>query len=447
MRSLLSLTIAALLAGTAQAGTPAAAPAARPAAAAASAPRAAPTDREAIRAEIHRLAERIHELSRQLGEDERIVMREHRGGPGMAPPAHPGMPMDSMAPHAQSIGIGVVLAPNTAAAGVRLAAVTPGNPAAQAGLRSGDILLSVDGRKIAGKGEEAVESARSLLHGLTRGQKVRLGYARAGKTAEATVVAGDIRRMVMFGGVPGQDMDFEGLEGRELRGLRTLDPQIEGELRRVLPMARCEPGQQQCDAPALFEAFRWQGLNLASLDGDLGHYFGTEHGVLVLSGGPGLEGLHAGDVIQKVGGTAVDSPREVMRALRGKPVGSALALSVLRDRKAVAVSVKVPEARPLPFLAPPTPPTPPTPPAMPAPPPPPPGMVPRTPHAAPPAMPAPPPPPPGMAPRTPRAAPPAPPAPPVEGAPPAPPMPPPPQAADFAPEAGEAFTIVDATEL
>jgi hypothetical protein len=26
-------------------------------------------------------------------------------------------------------------------------------------------------------------------------------------------------------------------------------------------------------------------------------------------------------------------------------------------------------------------------------------------------------------------------------------MPPPPQAADFAPEAGEAFTIVDATEL
>jgi hypothetical protein len=426
MRTLLSLAIAALLAGPALAGTPAAAPAARPAAAASP----APADRAAVRAEIHRLAERIHELSRQLGDDERIVLREHRMGPGMAPMA----PMDAMGP---SIGLGVVLAPNTGAPGVRLAAVTPGNPAAQAGLRSGDILLSVDGRKVAGKDEEAVASARSLLHGLARGQKVRIGYARAGKTAQATVVAGDIGRMMMFGGLPGRDMDFEGLEGRELRGMRALDPQIEGELRRVLPMARCEPGEQ-CDAPALFEAFRWQGLNLASLDADLGHYFGTDRGVLVLSGGPGLEGLKAGDVIRKVGATAVDSPRDVMRALRGQPVGSALALDVLRDRKAVAVSVKVPEARPLPFLAPPPPPPPPTPPTPPTPP----------------AMPAPPAPaaPPGPPPRTPQAAPPAAPAMPAHGAmpaPPAPPMPPPPpppQADAFDIEQTPAFTFVDAPE-
>ena len=44
----------------------------------------------------------------------------------------------------------------------------------------------------------------------------------------------------------------------------------------------------------LAEAFRWNGLNLASVDAKLGRYFGTDRGVLVLSSGPDLAGLQAG---------------------------------------------------------------------------------------------------------------------------------------------------------
>jgi PDZ domain-containing secreted protein len=107
-------------------------------------------------------------------------------------------------------------------------------------------------------------------------------------------------------------------------------------------MRACPPGQKDCDLPAFFQAFRWQGLNLASVDATLGRYFGTDHGVLVLSSGPELKGLQAGDVIQGIAGKPVKSPRDVMSVLREKDAGSQVKLELLRDRKTMAVLVTVP---------------------------------------------------------------------------------------------------------
>lgn len=363
----------ALTSACAQASsTPAAAPVA-------AAPAANP---DAARAEIDRLVARIEELSKQLGDDTRIRIEKHRfDGMGMPPPPPgdrreviierhgPGdapmaeaMPGDMMrggllAP--SSIGIGVVLAPNQAANGVRIAAVTPDSPAMKGGLRSGDVLLSVDGRKIAGSGAEGVDSARHLLAGLKKDQVLRLGYARQGKTGEASVKADNIRRMVMFNrgdmpGMPGMPGDEDGE-----RRIRVFAPEIDAEIARGIPMPPCAAGSRDCAMPAMFEAFRWQGLNLASVDAQLGRYFGTDHGVLVLSSGDDLKGLQSGDVIEHVAGGEVKTPRDVMRSLREKSAGSQLNLDVLRDRKALALTITVPEEKPLPFLAPPPPPTPP----------------------------------------------------------------------------------------
>ena len=251
-------------------------------------------------------------------------------------------------------GLGIVMAPNPAAAGVRIAAVSPDSPAQKAGLRADDVLLSVDGQSISGNGATSVENARALLGKLKQGQVVKLRYARQGKTFNADVKAEEIRRVFAFNrsesmpGMPG----MHGGDGEHHKRMMMLPPGVEMDIERMGPMKDCKKGDNDCGLPAIYQAFRWQGLNLASIDAGLGRYFGTDKGVLVLSSGPELKGLQSGDVIQRVAGVAVDSPRDVMRALREGKTGSQLKLDVLRDRKAAGVILTVPKSRPLPFMEP-----------------------------------------------------------------------------------------------
>lgn len=359
---LVSLMVAAALATSAhgQATAPAATPQADQAAQRA--------ELERARAELAKSARRVAELSRVLGvNDRRIEVQRLRET-------------------AHRPGLGIVMSPNPGAPGVRIAAVTPDGPAAQAGLRSGDVVTGIDGKAITAQGDGAVEQARGLLGNLSKDQKVRVGYRRDGKAAEATVTARDISRVMVFSGDGGDfQIQFDGKlfepgemrelaqlpEMRELAQLRAQPLIHEGLEREIVRMtaAPCAPGDEDCRAPLLSQAFRWNGLNLASVDAKLGRYFGTDRGVLVLGTGKGLEALEPGDVIQRIDGDAVATPREAMSALRGQDVGDKVRVEVLRDRKTRSVEVTVPEAPAMRWFAPPppAPPAPPTPPAPPAP--------------------------------------------------------------------------------
>ena len=293
----------------------------------------------------------------------------------------------------QRPGVGVVLASHDEGEGVRLAAVTPGGPADKAGLRAGDVLVSVQGEKVGGRGDAAVTSARALLLGLEKGQKLRLGYLREGKAGTAEVTVDDIGRLALF-------RAGEALAHAEAlaRAMPVIAPGVDMEIARIAA-APCASEDADCRMPQLLEAFRWHGLNLATVDPQLGRYFGTDRGVLVLSAGE-LPELQPGDVIRQVGEQAVDSPREAMRALRKGEAGDKVTVQVLRDRKPHRLQLTVPETPDFRWFAPPAPPAPPTPPVPPTP-------------AAPPTPPAPPTP---AAPPPPR----TPPAPPVPATPPAP---------------------------
>lgn len=367
-RHLLSLFIAAAL-------MPAAALAAEPATAA-SPDNAAKS--EAARAEIDRLVQRIEELSAQVADGDDVQIRVIR---------RDGRPR---------VGVGIVMAPRDKN-GVRIAAVTPGGPADKAGLKADDIIRSVHGKAVT-RPEDLAEA----LRGVQKGQAVNIGYLRDGKTASAAVIADTIRRAMLFSGT---DAPWSPEAPQHKRMHVVIDPDIQVEIVRAQKemarahheagrahaeaaharaMAPCPPDSEDCDMPALMQAFRWHGLNLASVDAKLGRYFGTDHGVLVVSGGPELSGLEPGDVIQSVAGQAVRSPRDAMRALREPEAGSQVNVELLRDRKLRRVDITVPATPPMRWFAPSPPPAPPAPPMPPTP-----AVAPTPP--APPAPPAPPP--------------------------------------------------------
>lgn len=351
---------------------------------------------DAARDDLQRAAKRLAELSSRYGAH----------GPGGHAFDRHGFDMETFAPSRPVIG--VLLAPEPQG-GVRISGVTPGGGAATAGLRSGDRLLRVNGKAIAGDTPEArVDSARTLLQGLDDKTPVRLAYARDGREQEVGVTAKRDARMMVFSGdgqgpgerviirrigdgkleLDGETVDFRGgaawqgapgephvfafstgdkdgphVERRVIR-IECKDGKAEcekraaahagpgkhagahgdaAEVHRVIVRGDCKPGEDCKSRNLLSEAFRWSGLNLASVDAQLGRYFGTDKGVLVLSAGPVLDALQAGDVILRVDGKPVATPREVMDALRGKPADSTVPVDYLRDRAPASAKIKVPE--------------------------------------------------------------------------------------------------------
>lgn len=254
--------------------------------------------------------------------------------------------------------LGIVMAPDED--GVRLAAVTPGSPAARAGLRGGDRLLAVQGERLAGKdGGAQLERARELIGSLEEGQRVELTYARGDEERSVDVEAAVLPGLAWM-------HDAEGLHARGLIMRQALHPMVAPRIRiepgSFAPFAGCgEDGD--CDFGWFADALRWRGLRLAEVDASLGRYFGVKRGVLVLKAeGEGLEALQAGDVILAVQGEAVATPEQAMQRIGSAEAGERLELQVQRDRRRSDLAVTAPELSRWQLLAPPPPPAPPAPP-------------------------------------------------------------------------------------
>lgn len=330
----------------------------------------------AAREDLHRAARRVAELSHNpIASRDMVIERRLLQRPVL----------------------GVILEPDEGA-GVRIAAVTPQSGAARAGLRSGDRITAIEGKPLSGaNGNARLADARARLGVLDAKTPVAVGYVRDGRNASVTVKPSTGDHLIMlhnsdgdfeFSGEPGMHVGPDGDVRVEARTVHVAPGGIAPQIRREIVREDLCDDRADCRLPLLAEAFRWNGLNLASVDRNLGRYFGTDHGVLVLSIPEGMGGLQPGDVLQKVDGKVVNTPRQAMAAAHARAPGSAVSVEYLRDRKILSTKMTLPERAVLrlPPPPPPAPPAPPTPPSAPR------AMALPAPVAAP-ATPAPPPPP------------------------------------------------------
>ncbi len=225
--------------------------------------------------------------------------------------------------------IGVIVDTKADAAGdkvgARIDGITPGGPAEKAGLKVGDVITRFNGTALAGAQSEDDENSGpgmkliELAHAVDPGDTVQVEYRRGTDARKVTIVAEDLGGSAWTGPMEGPDM---------------------GAFENMMPKMQMGPGN---DFEFAFGS-PWGGIELVELNSDLGEYFGTREGVLVVRAPEDSTlALKGGDVIVSIGGRKPTSPMQAMRIIRSYDPGESVTLDVLRKQRHVNVTWKVPE--------------------------------------------------------------------------------------------------------
>jgi len=196
-------------------------------------------------------------------------------------------------------------------AGVEITRVEPDSPAEKAGLKPGDTILQYNGEHV-----EGMEQFSRLVRETPAGRDVKLNIVRNGVPQMATVKVATRRALPGFAIAPA--------------------------VAAMPPYALRMP-----DIPRSFMTWRSPalGIECERLAGQLADYFGVKEGVLVrwVSSGSAAEkaGVRAGDVITRVDDSKVATPADLSSRIHSAPPGKPVPITVMRDRKEVALSVSI----------------------------------------------------------------------------------------------------------
>jgi C-terminal processing protease CtpA/Prc len=257
--------------------------------------------------------------------------------------------------------------PKTDPVGARLTAVTPGGPADQAGLKAGDVIVKLDGKALAGANPEVGDDESApgqrlveLAAGLEDGDRVAVVYKRGTETKTAEIKAEAMTPRAMRVYVDEPEFEFE---------MPDIDVDVD------VPDVHVDR-MRDMKVQVVREGGGWFDLELASIDGDLGEYFGTSDGVLVVRvPKDDVLKLKTGDVIVSIGERAVSKPSQALRILRSYEPGETATMQVIRKKQPVKIAVVMPKHRSATWVVrdgdgdvppPPPPPAPPAPAAKPA---------------------------------------------------------------------------------
>lgn len=247
---------------------------------------------EAARRQLDAAAHQVAELSAQLS---RPLIESFMD-------MDMGMGMDGE--HGRAI-IGVQLDPAPGGKGARVREVSPGGPAAEAGLRAGDVIVAVNGTEV--KEENPARQVMRLMRPVKPDSKVSVRVLRDGTPREFTIVA------------------------------RAAPGYLFAEFPRVMPdVVAGVRGPLFLQGPVM-------DLELANLTPQLGRYFGSDKGVLVVRAPPdGALKLEDGDVILAIDGRVPESGSHATRILASYQPGEKLTLRVMRMHKTLDVETTLP---------------------------------------------------------------------------------------------------------
>jgi C-terminal processing protease CtpA/Prc len=220
--------------------------------------------------------------------------------------------VDSFASQRAMLGINVRPDDDGSSEGVPVVSVSPGGAAESAGLKAGDVLLAINDKPLKRAGKLSPRDVlMDEMEKVKPGEKVTLRYRRDNKVAAATVTAQ--RPDALF----------------------------------AMPAVRGFASGTMMPLPAI-AARRAAGVfgsaDLVPLTPQLGKYFGTEKGLLVVRAPSDSRlKLEDGDVIVDIDGRVPSSPSHAFRILGSYQAGETLKLSVLREKKKMTFDITIPD--------------------------------------------------------------------------------------------------------
>jgi len=199
--------------------------------------------------------------------------------------------------------IGVQLDPAGGKGGARVTSVSPGGPAAEAGIRAGDLIVNVNDQEVTGR--DAPHRLMKIIHEAKPDTKLVVHVLRDDSVH-------------VFSVMPRQGPDDVVFSGRFAGG-------------PALP------------APPLFMLNGpLSNMELATLTPGLGKYFGTDKGVLVIRAPrEGQLKLEDGDVILAIDGREPTSGSHATRILGSYQPGEKITMRIVRERKTLELQATI----------------------------------------------------------------------------------------------------------
>lgn len=256
----------------------------------------------AARQKLEAAARDVAQLSAQLGQSAMVRVR-------------------AMGSHAV-LGLQLDTGPNAKTQGATVIGVSPGGPAAEAGLAAGDVIVALNGEPTTG--QNATREVVTRMAAVKPDSKVAVRVMRDGKPKEFQVMA-RAGAMDFFTGFNGPGAGWGPAQWMN-------NPST--------PPFQMPPDRVGAGTGALFD-----GMELADLSPALGQYFGTSQGVLVVRvphDGDFLK-LQDGDVIESIDGRVPENGSHATRILRSYQAGEKIHLKVMRQKKAVELEGSLPQ--------------------------------------------------------------------------------------------------------